>query len=386
MKASNSVLFLIVGAAALCCISCDKTIEDPLTGFIFQEIIIQEGDGSSSSLLSATVQGESTTDISYSIREGSAKFGLDIKEESGTLALADGKISVPNPVIGDDNLELTETFKIVLEADGKEFIYDITIEDDDAIGAVLEDQDGYYTPTEYPSMSLTWSEEFDGTELDTDTWTYELGNGCDKNLCGWGNNELQEYTSDPKNIRVADGKLTIEATEIPGGFNSARIITQDKVELTFGRIDIRAKMPKGQGLWPAIWMLGANINDVSWPMCGEIDIMELVGHTPAVTHGTVHYNDGSGYRYTGGSRSLQSGDLSDQFHVYSLVWNKNEIIWYLDNVQFQKFTKTGSETYPFNDPFFFIMNVAVGGNWPGSPDGSTTFPQTMVVDYLRVFN
>lgn len=386
MKAPHSLLFLIICAPALCFTSCDNAPEDPVSGFIFQEIVIQEGDGGSSLALTATVQGESTTDISYSIREGSAKFGMDIKDESGILALADGKISIPNPVMGDDNLELTETFQIVIEAEGKEFIYEIAIEDDDAIGAVLEDQDGYYTPTEYPSMSLTWSEEFDGTELDSDTWTYELGNGCDKDLCGWGNNELQEYTSDPKNIRVADGMLTIEATEIPGGYNSARIITQDKVELTFGRMDIRARMPKGQGLWPAIWMLGANINDVSWPMCGEIDIMELVGHTPAVTHGTVHYDNGSGYRYVGGSRSLASGDLSDQFHVYSLVWNKNEIIWYLDNVQFQKFTKTGSETFPFNDPFFFIMNVAVGGNWPGSPDGTTTFPQTMVVDYLRVFN
>lgn len=386
MKATYFSCFLFLSVSALSVSSCDNTPEDPLTGFVFQEIVLQEGNGSTSSALVATIQGESTTDISYSIREGSAKFGLDIKDESGTLALADGKITIPNPVVGDDNLELSETFQIVLEAEGKEFIYEITIEDDDPIGAVLEDQEGYYTPTEYPSMSLTWSEEFDGTELDTDTWTYELGNGCDKNLCGWGNNELQEYTSDPKNIRVADGMLTIEATEIPGGYNSARIITQDKVELTFGRMDIRAKMPKGQGLWPAIWMLGANIDDVSWPMCGEIDIMELVGHTPAVTHGTVHYDNGSGYKYTGGSRSLQSGDLSDQFHVYSLVWNKNEIIWYLDNIQFQKFTKTGSETFPFNDPFFFIMNVAVGGNWPGSPDGTTIFPQTMVVDYLRVFN
>ncbi len=386
MKATYLTCLLFLSVSLLSVISCDNTPEDPLTGFIFQEIILQEGDGSTGAMISATLQGESTTDISYSIREGSAKFGMDIKDESGTLALADGKISIPNPIVGDDNLELNETFQIVLEAEGREFIYDITIEDDDPIEAVLEDQDGYYTPTEYPSMSLTWSEEFDGAELNSATWTYELGNGCDKDLCGWGNNEEQEYTSDPQNIRVADGMLTITATEIPGGFNSARIITQDKVELTFGRIDIRAKMPKGQGLWPAIWMLGANINDVSWPMCGEIDIMELVGHTPAVTHGTVHYDNGSGYRYIGGSRSLQSGDLSDQFHVYSLVWNKNEIIWYLDNVQFQKFTKTGSETYPFNDPFFFIMNVAVGGNWPGSPDGTTTFPQTMVVDYLRVFN
>lgn len=386
MKASHSLLFLMMCVPALCVTSCDNTPENPLTGFIFQEITLQEGEGNSSGLLSATVQGEPTTDISYSIREGSAKFGIDIKDESGTLALADGTIAVPNPIIGDENLELNETFQIVLEAEGKEFIYEFTIEDDDAIGAILEDQDGYYTPTEYPSMTLTWSEEFDGAALDSDTWTYELGNGCDKGLCGWGNNELQEYTSDPKNIRVADGMLTIEATEIPGGYNSARIITQDKVELTYGRIDIRAKMPKGQGLWPAIWMLGANIDDVSWPMCGEIDIMELVGHTPAVTHGTVHYDDGNGYRYVGGSRSLQSGDLSDQFHVYSIVWNKNEIVWYLDNVQFQRFSKTGNETYPFNNPFFFIMNIAVGGNWPGSPDGSTTFPQTMVVDYLRVFN
>lgn len=386
MKATNLLFTMLLGSSALFISSCDNTVEDPVTGFILQEITLPEGDGTNSSFLTATVQGESTTDITYSIREGSAKFGMDINEGSGTLSLADGKVTIPNPVVGDDNLELDETFTLVLEAEGKEFIYEIIIEDDDEPGAVLEDQEGYYTPLEYPSMSLTWNEEFDGTELNTATWTYELGNGCDKDLCGWGNNELQEYTSAPENIRVADGMLTIEATEILGGYNSARIITQDKLELTFGRIDIRAKMPKGQGLWPAIWMLGANINDVSWPMCGEIDIMELVGNTPAVTHGTVHYNNGDGYRYIGGSKALSSGDLSDQFHVYSIVWTKNEIIWYLDNVQFQRFSKTGSETYPFNDPFFFIMNVAVGGNWPGSPDATTTFPQTMVVDYLRVFN
>lgn len=387
MKVSHSIAILLTSLLGTFVLACDKEEEEGITGFVFQEISLAEGNSSSTNALVATVLGSSAaTEVSYTIREGTATFGLDITESSGMVQISNNTINIPPPIIGDEHLELEETFDVVLEVDGDEFIYEFIILDDDAPAAVLEDQDGYYTPNEYPSMTLTWSEEFDGTELDTDTWTYELGNGCDKNLCGWGNNEQQEYTSDAENIRVADGMLTIEATQIPGGYHSARIITQDKVELTYGRIDVRAKMPKGQGLWPAIWMLGANIDDVSWPMCGEIDIMELVGHTPAVTHGTVHYDNGDGYRYVGGSRSLPSGDLSEQFHVYSIVWNNNEIDWYLDNVKFQSFSKTGSETYPFNRPFFFIMNVAVGGNWPGNPDATTTFPQSMTVDYIRVFN
>ena len=156
------------------------------------------------------------------------------------------------------------------------------------------------------------------------------------------------------------------------------------MELQYGRIDIRAKMPKGQGIWPALWMLGANIDQVSWPSCGEIDIMELVGHEPEITHGTVHYNE-NGHRFTGGARALTEGDLSDQFHVYSIVWERDKITWYLDNFEYFNFTRSQTTNYPFNAPFFFIMNIAIGGNWPGNPDNTTVFPQEMVVDYIRVF-
>ncbi|MEL6844095.1 MAG: glycoside hydrolase family 16 protein, partial [Bacteroidota bacterium] len=235
-----------------------------------------------------------------------------------------------------------------------------------------------------PSMELIWQDEFDGTSLNTTDWTFEYGNGCDKGLCGWGNNELQLYTDEEANIKLENGRMTITAREDNGTYTSTRIITQDKVEVRFGRIDIRAKMPKGQGIWPALWMLGANIDDVSWPMCGEIDIMELVGHEPATTHGTVHYDD-SGYKYNGNSKTLSTGDLSDEFHVYSIVWDRDVIHWYLDNEWFKTFEKRNIGTYPFNDAFFFIMNIAVGGNWPGSPDNTTVFPQEMVVDYVRVF-
>ena len=367
--------------------SCDSA-EDaiPISGFVINEVSFQEGNDNAGQSLIAEVKGNSVTEVGYQFLEGTAKFGDDLMESSGSVAIENGSIEIQIPIVGDTHLELEESFQLVLTADGNEFTFDFTIEDDDFADEISEDENGFFTPEVYPSMNLTWSEEFEGDLLDGNTWTYEIGNGCEKELCGWGNNELQEYTDLEKNIKVANGFLTIVADEYLGGYNSARIITQDKVELTHGRIDIRAKMPKGQGIWPAMWLLGANIDDEGWPMCGEIDIMEIVGHTPEVTHGTVHYDDGEGYTTTSGSRSVTSGDLSDKFHVYSILWDRNEITWYLDNVQFKTFTKTGSGVYPFNDDFFFILNIAVGGNWPGNPDETTVFPQDMVVDYIRVFN
>jgi beta-glucanase (GH16 family) len=163
------------------------------------------------------------------------------------------------------------------------------------------------------------------------------------------------------------------------------MVTKGKREFTYGRIDIRAKMPYGQGIWPALWMLGGNIGSVSWPACGEIDIMEYLGHDVAKIYGTVHY-DKNGHQYTGGSSSLASGDGYDQkFHVFTIVWQQSGLTWYRDYIKYFEVSASAINYAAFTLPQFFIFNVAVGGNWPGNPNSSTVFTQTMQVDYVRVF-
>lgn len=246
------------------------------------------------------------------------------------------------------------------------------------------DNTGYISPESYPGMTLVWQDEFSGNTLDTRFWTFEQGTGSN----GWGNNELQFYREE--NTRVANGYLTITAKkETFGGrdYTSSRIKTQDKKDFLYGRIDFRAKLPKGQGIWPALWALGANINTVNWPFCGEIDVMEMIGGGPGrdnTVHGTVHYEDG-GHKYIGGSKTLAAGNFSDKFHVFSVVWTANSIKWYVDNEEFYSFDTTGANKDEFRRPYFLLINLAVGGNWPGVPNASTVFPQQFIVDYVRVF-
>ena len=236
--------------------------------------------------------------------------------------------------------------------------------------------------------NLVLSEEFDIEGApDAAVWDYDIGIGNADTGPGWGNNELQNYTDDPENAFIENSNLVIRAKKDDGKYTSARLTTKDKKEFKFGRIDVRAKLPQGQGIWPAIWMLGENIDDVSWPACGEIDIMELVGHTPKTVHGTAHWGlRGEPSTYKTGSTSREN-NFSESFHVFSIVWEFNEITWYLDETKFHSFSsdQTQGKPYPFNNEFFFIMNVAVGGNWPGNPDDTTVFPQEMIVDYIRVF-
>ncbi|MFA0963830.1 family 16 glycosylhydrolase [Roseivirga sp. BDSF3-8] len=247
---------------------------------------------------------------------------------------------------------------------------------------------GYSTPDSYDGMTLVWRDEFEGNSLNTNDWIYEIGDGC-PNLCGWGNNELQYYRQE--NTSVQDGYLTIEARqENYGGraYTSSRIITQGRQNFQYGRVDIRAVLPEGQGIWPALWMLGSNINTVSWPACGEIDIMEMIGGTgnrDATVHGTIHWDNNGSYANYGGDYSLTSGKFSDEFHVFSIIWNASSITWLVDDVEYHTVDITPEALSEFRDEFFFIFNVAVGGNWPGSPDGSTQFPQQMTVDYVRIF-
>lgn len=244
---------------------------------------------------------------------------------------------------------------------------------------------GYETPMSYPGMTMVWSDEFDGFELSSD-WVQELGNGS----WGWGNNELEYYRAE--NTTVSDGLLQITAKqESFGGFNytSSRIKTQGLKSFKYGRVDIRAALPYSQGLWPALWMLGDNIGTASWPGCGEIDIMELIGgsgYNDRTTYGTLHWLDNGSHASAGDNSTLPSGSLyAEEFHVFSIIWDQNNIRFLRDDVQYHIIDITGSELTEFHQNFFFIFNVAVGGDWPGGPDVSTVFPQTMAVDYVRVF-
>ena len=224
---------------------------------------------------------------------------------------------------------------------------------------------------------LFWSDEFDGDALDTDTWNYEIGNGTN----GWGNNEAQYYTED--NVSVQDGNLIITARrEAESGFDftSGRITTQDNFEFTYGRVEARAKMPEGGGTWPAIWMLGADFDEVGWPETGEIDIMEWVGNNPTRTSSALHYPGNSG-----GNAQVGEADIANatsEFHIYELEWTEDEITFLLDGEVY--FTFTNNASLPFNKDFFLILNVAMGGNLGGEIDPAFQ-ESSMEVDYVRVY-
>jgi beta-glucanase (GH16 family) len=232
---------------------------------------------------------------------------------------------------------------------------------------------------------LVWQDEFDGTQIDTSSWGFQTGGG------GFGNNELEYYTDRPENASVSNGHLVITARkEDYNGrqYTSARMITKDKRSFLYGRFDIRAKLPKGQGIWPALWMLGQNVDEVGWPKCGEIDIMELLGHAPDTVYGTLHWGAGeSEHRSQGDRFALKAGNFSDDFHVFSLLWEKGSLQILVDDHPCFSMTRQqfATDNYPFDKPQYFLFNIAVGGDWPGSPDTATVFPQQMLVDYIRVF-
>jgi beta-glucanase (GH16 family) len=251
--------------------------------------------------------------------------------------------------------------------------------------------------------SLVWSEEFSGGSLDTSVWNCDIGTGSS----GWGNNELEYYTSRPENIRIedlspADGGgrgLVIEAREENYGgcsYTSARIHTKGKKEITYGKIEARIKLPAesgtSRGIWPAFWMLGGNIDASPWPVCGEIDIMELVGSETDRVHGTLHYGNpmqNTGQLTGANHFDLDSGDFGDAFHTFAVIWEPGAISWLVDGAVYFRQTSWYSSlpgsNAPFDRPFFLLLNLAVGGNWPGSPDGNTIFPKRMLVDYVRVY-
>ena len=237
------------------------------------------------------------------------------------------------------------------------------------------------------NWQLAWSDEFTNNTLDASSWSHELGDGSDQGIAGWGNNELQFYRQE--NLVLADGILTINAREESFGgrsYTSSRIKTQGKRSFRYGRVDVRAKLPQGQGMWPAIWMLGENILTNPWPASGEIDIMEMIGGSGRenTVHGTIHW-DNSGQQSSGGSTALSGATFSDDFHVFRIEWNANAIRWFVDGQQFHIESIAATHQSELRNEFFILLNVAVGGNWPGAPDASTVFPQQMQVDYIRVY-
>ena len=229
-----------------------------------------------------------------------------------------------------------------------------------------------------------WSDEFDGAALDASKWSPEVRDV-------WFNNELQATTSSRENVTVTGGNLVITAKrEAYNGrdYTSGRIVTRGKKDFVFGRVDTRARVPKGKGIWPAIWMLGSNDATAVWPNCGEIDIMELRGSTPKVNNSTVHFgtNAATDHKYKGTQYTLPgTSDFSADYHVFSIVRSRDQMRFYIDGTLYYTLTSGDVSPYPFNNPFYMILNVAVGGDFDGNPDASTTFPQQMQVDYVRYY-
>jgi len=234
-----------------------------------------------------------------------------------------------------------------------------------------------------PAWLLVWHDEFDGAVLDTTKWVRETGGN------GWGNAELEFYTDRVENARLENGYLVIEARHEPFGnqaYTSARLKTQGLGAWKYGRIEARIQIPRGQGLWPAFWMLGDDIAQVGWPTCGEIDIMENIGKEPRTVHGTVHGPNYSGANGNSSAYALTSGAFADSFHVFAIEWQPTVIQWFVDGTLYKTVLPGDLPgRWVYDHPFFILLNVAVGGYWPGNPDSTTVFPQTMRVDYVRVY-
>jgi beta-glucanase (GH16 family) len=266
-----------------------------------------------------------------------------------------------------------------------------------------------------PKYTLVWQDEFNGPNgslPDPSKWTYDLGGG------GWGNQELESYTNRAENVHIENGNLVItvrrESYEgddhIAREYTSARLKTQGLFSQAYGRFEARIKIPAGQGMWPAFWMLGDNISSAGWPKCGEIDILENIGKEPGIVHGSIHgpLATGAASDLTSAVKLVNGKEFSSDFHIYAVEWNPGSVRFYVDSTPYATFTPDSSApdsaanpasssassdspaaragSWVFDHPFFLILNVAVGGSWPGPPDATSTFPQTMLVDYVRVYS
>jgi beta-glucanase (GH16 family) len=232
--------------------------------------------------------------------------------------------------------------------------------------------------------NLVWSDEFNGTTIDPSNWNFETG------CSGWGNSELENYTSNTANAYVSGGNLVINSVNTGGGscgYTSARMTTKNKVHFTYGRIEARIKAPYGQGIWPAFWMLGSDIDTTPWPACGELDIFEMIGGGSGkdnFNYGTAHWDNAGHASYGNSISTVWPEKLADNFHVYAIEWNSTQLKWYFDGVLYNTLNTNGASMEEFTGKdFYILLNIAVGGTWPGNPDGTTVFPQQMFVDYVR---
>ena len=232
------------------------------------------------------------------------------------------------------------------------------------------------------NYKLVWEEQFVGSQLDESIWNFELGNGC-PNLCGWGNNELQVYTKN--NHFVKDGYLTIIAKKVDGQYSSTRITTKSNKEFKYGRIETRAKLPIGKGIWPAFWMLGSNISEVGWPKCGEIDILEYIGKEPDVIFTSLHTQASHGN--TINTKKTKIETIEEGFHIYAVDWNEQKMDFFVDEKLVYTFNPQlkNEDIWPFDKNFFIIINMAIGGNFGGPEVDNTIFPQGFIIDYIKVY-
>lgn len=394
----RKLMFIIICFCVFAFLGCedDNGTEEPtveITKISITSVTLFEGNenGTFSFKVSTSAASEEEIKVDYRTQEVTAGEIIDFIPTNGTLTIPAGErnVDIDVEIVGDTLKEIDETFKVILSnpinaeiANGEGLG---TIRNEDTY--VFVPEDGYITPESYTGYNLVWNDEFDGTSINSDDWTHEIGTGDG----GWGNNELQYYTNSTSNSYLSNGSLIIEAKEqsFQGSpYTSARLITKDKQIFQYGRVDIRAILPEGQGIWPALWMLGNNISDIGWPACGEVDIMELVGHEPSTVHGTAHWGpQGQSFStFAGAGYSISGEKFSEAYHVFSVKWEANSIKWLVDDEEYFSIDNGDVDVnYPFNDEFFFIFNIAVGGNWPGSPDATTQFPQKMFVDYIRIF-
>ena len=330
--------------------------------------------------------------VAYEMVSGTANEGEDYENVTGVLTFSDDETShnqsILLQILDDEIYEEEEYFEIHFTSDTLVNLSNdkviITISDND-IQLTDNDLPGYVTPMEYEGWTFFWGDEFGGDVLNLDNWTQA-------NSGNWYNNELQYYK--PENSVVENGLLTITAKPESidnHNYTSSRMWSQHKAFFKYGRIDIRAKLPYSQGLWPALWMMGENKDVVGWPQCGEIDIMELRGNTPYRVTSTIHYKNSSGnhqyppsYKY-----DLDSGNFNDEFHVFSMIWDEDKIQFFVDDNLFNTIIYSSLSYFnndnPFFKDFYVLMNVAVGGDFGGDPDATTIWPQQMDVDYVRVF-
>jgi beta-glucanase (GH16 family) len=388
------ILFLIVMITG-----CGKKGGDtgPNPQLNFSDITVNEGNGGAGSIeikLTLNRAPSKQVTLTYSTIEGTARAGQDFTAATGqtiTFQTNETEKTVTIPVVADDLKETDEIFQIRLDNPANVVLLkqtgNITLKNDDT--RISFNNTGYDVPSTYPGYTLAWSDEFNGTTLDNSSWSAEVGDGC-PGVCGWGNNELEYYIAPPNNLFFQDGKMIIEArVESYGGKNytSSRLKTQGKRFFKYGRVDIRALLPKGRGIWPALWMMPQSDVFGGWPRSGEIDIMELVGHEAGKSYSTVHYGPGPGSTNISRGYTLPTGLFNDQFHVFSMEWEQDQMKFYVDDNLFSTVTKAdlGANNYPFNESFYFIVNLAVGGNWPGPPDAATVFPQWLIVDYIRIY-